>query len=634
MFLSYDRNEKIFKAGNHLEEKYDVIVIGAGISGLTAGALLAKRGMKVAVLEAAKDPGGSCGIFKRDQIIYEQGAAMLYGFGPRGFNPHRFVFNVLEEPITMIKHDALYMIHFGADDITFYEDMELFLKELIRVFPEEEKGIRRFYKDMTKLYEDVIVSTPLFVSPDVISSKQASKQFKEHPYSYLKFLSYMNRNMKWLLQKYFKGDKILRFFDKMTSTYCYSNVEEAPAVLGAVMLVDNHVGGSYYPAGSTLQMIGKLEKSIEEHGGDVICQCKVSHICIKNMTAIGVRTEQNKVIKADAILYSGNIWALYEDMLYGKKKCEYEPSYSSLVLYALIQNDCIPDDALPIEMFVSEKDKIDESEITTYLMSIDDHTLCPAGYHVLTAIGPSFRNWPEGHGEWYGTKAYEIQKEREMERMIAVLQRRYRGIRKCIVYSELATPSTLMHYCRKYHGSVAGPKQKIGQHMMKRQHVKTDIDGLYCCGEGTIMGTGTPAVTVSAISAANYILRKAGRTEYSRDDVHCDYVTIVKPPYQRKETNPACRCNFCEHAKCEEACPYGVKISEINRKLSVFNITGAKKLLMAIHDFPCKTCKEKNCENVCPLRDTKYPVPICELLKRTLNQPLDSKESPDDPDSN
>ena len=73
-----------------------------------------------------------------------------------------------------------------------------------------------------------------------------------------------------MLEKYFKDPEIFKFFDKLTSTYCYATVEEAPAVLAAVMFVDNHVGGSYYPAGSTVFLPGKLEKVIEENGGEMM----------------------------------------------------------------------------------------------------------------------------------------------------------------------------------------------------------------------------------------------------------------------------------------------------------------------------------------------------------------------------
>ena len=108
---------------------YDVIVIGSGISGLTAASLLAKRNLKVCVVEAQNKPGGSCGIFKRKDVVFEQGAAMIYGFNEKGFSPHRFVFNALEEPIDIIKHNALYAINYGEHRIIFYEDIDKFIND-------------------------------------------------------------------------------------------------------------------------------------------------------------------------------------------------------------------------------------------------------------------------------------------------------------------------------------------------------------------------------------------------------------------------------------------------------------------------------------------------------------------------
>ena len=129
--------------------KKEVIFIGAGISGLTGAALLAKKGFKVTVVDAQFKPGGSCGIFKREDVIFEQGAAMIYGFGDIGFNPHRFVFNALEEPIDIIKHDYLYAIHFNGHKILFYEDMDKFVEQLGEVFPDEKDNFKRFYDDFS-----------------------------------------------------------------------------------------------------------------------------------------------------------------------------------------------------------------------------------------------------------------------------------------------------------------------------------------------------------------------------------------------------------------------------------------------------------------------------------------------------
>lgn len=614
-------------------EHYDAIIIGAGVSGLTCGALLAKRGLKVALLEAHSKPGGSCGIFKRNGAIFEQGAAMLYGFNETGFNPHRFVFNVLEEPITMVKHKALYAVHFGSERIIFHEDVDAFIKELVRVFPDEEKGLHAFYQDMGDLYQKVIAQTPCFIPPDVVPKEQSFAQFKQHPFSYIKFLSYLNKNVKSLLRKYFKGEKILEFFDKMTSTYCYATVEEAPAVLGSVMFVDNHYGGSYYPGGSTLHLVGKLEKVIETNKGDCYYNQKVTRILVKEGAAYGVTTHTGETYFSNHIVYGGNIWSLYDTLLKDevspktlKWAQSLAPTYPSVVFFAQVEKSVIPKDTLPIEMFITEKSHIAESELTMYLLSLDDETLCPPDAHVLVAIGPSFKKWPHSDESAYHSPSYEVQKEEEIERILQIFEKRFPGFSKHLCHVELATPSSLERYILKHEGAVAGPKQMLGQHMLRRQHTLTSIKGLVCCGEGTVMGTGTPAVTVSGIGAAHVILEQLGLQPYSSKDCKADYVTIVPPPFKQEQLHMstvkeeddlahlALKCQFCEQPRCEQGCPIHMPISGILRRMAVGNFVGAYRQLPEGH-FPCLSCSKCECMSSCITSTQEYPVPIHALLK-------------------
>ena len=79
-----------------LKEKYDVIIIGAGLGGLTAGALLAKRGIDILIVEQNYLPGGACTSFRREDRIFDSGAALFFGFGKEGFHPERILMNSLE----------------------------------------------------------------------------------------------------------------------------------------------------------------------------------------------------------------------------------------------------------------------------------------------------------------------------------------------------------------------------------------------------------------------------------------------------------------------------------------------------------------------------------------------------------
>jgi len=94
-----------------VKDHYDVIVVGAGNGGLTTAALLAKRGLKVLVVEQHYIPGGCVTAIRRHDTAMDVGAAILFGWGTEGLNPHRFVMNELEEEIDMIPHESVMRMH-------------------------------------------------------------------------------------------------------------------------------------------------------------------------------------------------------------------------------------------------------------------------------------------------------------------------------------------------------------------------------------------------------------------------------------------------------------------------------------------------------------------------------------------
>ena len=570
--------------------EYDVIVIGGGLAGLTAGSLLAKRNLKVAVFDKSYNPGGSCGIFKRKNTIFDQGSAMLYGFGEKGFNAHRFVFNVLEEPIDIIQHDLLYVVNFKGHRIPFHANVKQFTEELAKVFPKQRENIKRFYDDMLVMYEHVMVETPSYRSADETKAIDGLKGLIKHPISYIRFLSYLNMSAKQLLERYFDDPEIFKFFDKLTSTYCYATVEEAPAVLASVMFVDNHVGGSYYPAGSTLFLPGKLEKVIEENGGEMILSTVVNEILFKEGKAIGVKCDNGLIYTAKYVIYSGTVWNLYDKLISSKvssrKRREWAKAqvmtYPSVMIYLTVDKEVIPEDTAPLEMLVGNPDYLDESEVTAYILSIDDKNLCDEDEHTVMAIGPSFEKW-----DFLSEKEYQVKKAKEKERLIQVLEHRFANFSKHIRTIEVATPRTIEHYTMKNHGAVAGPKQMLGQHMFKRQHIRTEWSNLFCCGESTVLGTGTPTVTTSGISAANAVLRKYKLKEYVYDPTLENRVNLVSKPFlksqlyadrvgeEKEVMQCAYHCRYCEHPACTRK--EETDIRGIMRRVAVGNFVGALK---------------------------------------------------------
>ncbi len=167
-----------------LRDHYDVIVVGGGIGGLTASALLAKRGLDTLLLEQHYLPGGVCSAIRRHDIAMDVGAAILYGWGEEGMNPHRYVMGELEEEIDMILHESIYNWHFqDGKTVSLWHDKDRYLGELIAAFPNQEKGIRGFYAELTEFYDAVIASNEMSVPPTEIPLKEAVNLVIENPAS-------------------------------------------------------------------------------------------------------------------------------------------------------------------------------------------------------------------------------------------------------------------------------------------------------------------------------------------------------------------------------------------------------------------------------------------------------------------
>jgi prolycopene isomerase len=605
----------------------DVIVIGAGLSGLTAAGLLAKSGLSVLVLERNYMPGGACGAFRRRGITFDMGAAMLFGFGERGFNPHRFVMNELEEPVEVVRHKALYRLNYGDQPIVFWPDREMFYRELDRAFPGHEKEIRDFYGYIVDLYENVIAADPVFVAPSEMRRADLAAQFRRHPVKQARTVALLFTSAGRLIRRFIRSAEVIKFFNKLTSTYCYTTMEETPAILASTMFVDNHTGGSYYPVGSPAALAGRMEKAVEKRGGTIRYETEVTEILFEDRRAAGVRTRDGAEFRAGSVIYAGAIKNLYGKLLPRERTTAAERAkvaglvmtWPSVVLYGVVRADVIPEGTLPVEMFVDNRDALDEREVTVYISSLEDPSLCPPGKHVFTMIGPSFASWPTAGGPGDRTPAYGEQKKAEAKRLLGLLDRRFPGFERAIEFIEIGSPTTIERYLLKNGGSVAGPKNAMGQELMRRAHAATRWPGLFLAGESTVMGTGTPAVTVSGVSAADMVLRERGMKEYRYYPGQKNLVTVVDGPVARRPEPTAAPataslCQWCEEHFCRNACPASIDIRGILRRMEVGNPDGARRLLPT--PLPCAGCAARPCEKAC-YRATfaGSPVPVVSNLE-------------------
>ncbi len=621
-----------------VKDRYDVIVVGAGNGGLTSAALLAKRGLKVLVVEQHYIPGGCVTALRRHDTAMDVGAAILYGWGEKGYNPHRFVMNELEEEIDMIRHESIWRMHLLGSHVTIWHDKERFLNELTALFPHQDKEIRALYAEFEDFYEAMVMSNDLMMPPTELSPRDGLKTFLKNPTGIMKVLRFLINSEEAIINKHISDPKVLGFFDYVTGLFTQCNTTESPAILGATMFIDNHVGGACYPSGSPQMLPNKLEKAIEKNGGKVIYRELVDEILIYRGKAYGIRLTDGTEIMADRIISNADVYHLYGKLVKPRyikpKRMEwaqsFDPSVCTLLIYLVVDREAVPEDAQPIELLADNIYNFSDC-ICVFIPSKDDPTLGPPDKHSLTVIAPTSLKWPRPDDRFYQSEEYYALKEKEaniaLERMEKWI---FPNIRDHIVSMDIGTPSTLERYTRKAYGHVGGPKLTMKQHFYARLRAKSDWENLYCAGDSTSMGEGVVATCVSGIGAANQILRDMKLPEFKPRQYHKQYVNIIEgkpwtdtpdpsePIVETSAMRIAKDCQHCDKPACKEACPAHIETCHFARRIEAGNFTGAALALREVNPLS-ETCgyicpSERFCEKECSRLDfDDKPVRIRDL---------------------
>jgi len=135
------------------DEEYDVVVIGAGIGGLTCGSYLAKQGKRVQILEQHYMPGGCCSSFSRKGFKFDAGVLHLTGGKESGAFRRVLAALNIEEEIEF--KEQFQKLVFPDLSYESSRDLNYLPHKLREMFPQEEEGIAALFDTIKSIYEDV-----------------------------------------------------------------------------------------------------------------------------------------------------------------------------------------------------------------------------------------------------------------------------------------------------------------------------------------------------------------------------------------------------------------------------------------------------------------------------------------------
>ncbi|WP_258556220.1 phytoene desaturase family protein, partial [Fischerella thermalis] len=136
------------------KDKYDVIVIGSGIGGLCAAALLGRYGKRVIVCESHTIAGGAAHNFRRRGFEFDSGPSFYCGLTDiQSLNPLKQVLDVIGESVAAVRYDPLGHYHFPEGTLAVYSDGDRYRQEVAKITPVGARELEQFERRLLPLYD-------------------------------------------------------------------------------------------------------------------------------------------------------------------------------------------------------------------------------------------------------------------------------------------------------------------------------------------------------------------------------------------------------------------------------------------------------------------------------------------------
>ncbi|GAC1468424.1 MAG: C-3',4' desaturase CrtD [Chamaesiphon sp.] len=495
--------------------KARVVVIGAGIGGLTSGALLARWGYSVLVLDQAIVPGGCASTFKRKGFTFDVGATQVAGLEPGGI--HSIIFDELkiEHPAAMPIDPACAVYLPGeTEPINVWRDPQKWEMERLRQFP----GSKSFWQLLTKLFQvswEFQSRAPVLPPRNLWDLWQLASAVRLRT---MMTLPYVLLTVGDTLRRYGLGDdlRLKTFLDLQLKLYSQVDAEETALLYAATVLgVAQEPQGLFHLKGSMQVLSDRLVEALQRYGGQLLMRHTVEQINVERSVAQAVTIRNQKTAEvwrepADYIIANVTVQNLVQ--LLGdntpvgyRHRVDKLPSASgAFVVYLGVNEKAIPPNCPPhLQFFYDYSGPIGENNSLFVSVSQPGDGRAPDG--LATIIASSFTNTKN----WWECKDYEELKRRYTEEAIARLSQYFHLTQETILHVESATPRTFAHFTARTQGAVGGIGQRVSTFGPFGFANRTPVGRLWLVGDSTHPGEGTAGVSYSALTVVRQIEAKS-----------------------------------------------------------------------------------------------------------------------------
>lgn len=515
---------------------WDYLVLGSGMGGMTAAAMLAAQGKRVLVLEQHYVPGGFTHTFRRKNWRWDVGVHAVGEVSEKTTNG-RLLARLTGDALKWTSLGKVYdEFHFPGDfHIDFPDDPRTFRANLVAAFPREVKAIdeylalvKRVSSGMKSYYLARTLPAGVGTVADKILARQAQAHLTQRTADVIAGLT---------------QDPRLRAV--LVAQWGYYGSPPSRSSFAMQALVSKHfMWGGYYPVGGSQAIAEGLLGAVARAGGWTRIHASVEQILVEGGAAVGVRLEGGEEIRARRTISAVGIQSTVTRLLPTSERGDWiddtkklPPAPAHVCLYLGFKGDIRQAGASAANKWFYETWDPEEEAwnvrgatdlprapvLYTSFPSLKDPLHDPGPDLLHTGEVVTFVPW-ETFAPWQGKKwrkrgpEYQTLKDALEKRMLEQFLEHMPALRPMIAYAELSTPVSTDHFVRPMKGSIYGLEPTPARFQNRWLRARSPIKNLYFAGSevttvgvmGAMMGGVLAAVAAEPVGSFK-LLRDAAR---------------------------------------------------------------------------------------------------------------------------
>lgn len=479
-----------------------VVIVGAGLAGLSAALRLAGAGRQVTLLERESVPGGRNGLLVRDGYRFDTGPTVLTmpdliedAFNAVGEN--------MKDWLDLMPVSPLYRAFYSdGTSLDVHAETGAMENEIARVIGgDEAAGYRRYVDFVTKLYKyemndfiDRNIDTPFDLLTPNLARLIAIGGFRRLAPKVAEFL---------------KDPRTQRVYS-FQAMYAGVSPQQALAIYAVIAYMDS-VAGVFFPKGGMHALPRALAAAAQKHGVEIKYSSKVVKIERSNGRATAAITSDGERYPCDVLVLNPDLPVAWRDLLDKTparvKRLRYSPSAVTMLIGSSKKYEKAAHHNIHFgeswdkvfEELIDERKLMSDPSFLVTVPSHDDPDLAPPGKHSYYVLFPTPNL--DASLDW------KVERKRYRDQMMRTIESRgYPGFESAIEVEEITTPLEWEAMGMERGAPFASAHTFFQTGPFRPRNLAKGFENIVFTGSGTQPGVGVPMVLISGKLAAERII--------------------------------------------------------------------------------------------------------------------------------